>query len=699
MAKKSIAREFTQNLLTSVLILGVATGLLWILQTQLVFNEFANHIGKEAEDEAAKRAADRVTAAYQEIEYTEIHLQELIKARVQSQVEDGITRIQQVLRKNTGISAQKAKQLAADELRNDRFFDGRGYYFIDTFEGEVVLFPYRPELEGSNIIDVVDARGQKTVVQEILIVKEAGKGFVTGYWPRPQDPDSEGRLKISYVKQIEPYEWYLGTGDYYDDYKADALKGLLDRYSTAADANGVHLFILDREGNPLIPRGAGDATDQLMDGEQWESVTQAEREYANTKPLGYGYLRTFKDADGTVKTAQVYLKMMPQWGIIVGAEVLVESPAPYPSKTQMFTAALQVVAVVSLMYMIFVIVLRNQAHKLRNDFIAFMAFFKQAAKGDVLIEVSDLQMKEFVSMANLANQMVIKSREANEALKESNEQLELQVKNRTKELEDSLLILESTQEQLIQNEKLSLLGNLVAEISHEINVPVGIARSLNSDLQELLTSVSGSLSKGNHSTIEQQALIARMEEDVTMTEANLKRVIELVTSFRDVSVDQCSGKSRAFNLCSYLEEIALSLSYRLKKGNHHVEIICENGIEVVGYPGALSQVLTNLMMNSLQHGFKNRVGGNITLEAISGSDRVLLLYKDDGCGISPRDIGKIYEPFFTTDSENGGSGLGLSIVHQLVTEKLCGTINLTSKEGRGVLVQIEFPKNLKNRGD
>jgi len=159
-------------------------------------------------------------------------------------------------------------------------------------------------------------------------------------------------------------------------------------------------------------------------------------------------------------------------------------------------------------------------------------------------------------------------------------------------------------------------------------------------------------------------------------------------------MDQAGGKRRKFNLCSYINEVVLSLSSRIKKGDHHVEVICDSTVEIVGFPGFLSQIITNLIMNSLQHGFKDRTGGHITLEVIDGGQRILLLYRDDGCGIPARSLNRVYEPFFTTDRDRSGSGLGLNIVHQLVTGRLGGVINLTSTEGRGVLFEIEFPRIL-----
>lgn len=703
MSRRSIAGEFTRSLLAATLILGVATGILWIIQVQNIFSQEVHHVVERETAIAKADAKKQVEEIADYTRYRENAIVSQIEQKVKKRVQEGYDQAISIYEHNKSKGAAAIRQSIIETLRVPRFFDGRGYYFIDTLQGISVMYPTRPEVEGTKILDVTDSRGQKVIAQEIDIVREHGEGFVTGYWPRPNDPDKDVRLKISYVKRLEPYDWYIGTGEYYEDVKAEVRKEIITRYNEFSAESGARVFIIDDSGNELVPRypesGAKTALPELLrTEEETQAVIKEELEYSASNPAGYSYIRTDKSTSGQEHRSAVHIQAMPKWNWVVGVEIPVHSLSNGEEwtldevKNRSYRAGLEALAIIVAGSLMYVWVIRRQTLKLRNDFITFMSFFKRAAKENILIDVNDIQIQEFASMANLANQMVTKRQEAKEALVASNEELESQVQERTKELQESLQILESTQEQLMQSEKLAVLGNLVAGITHEINIPVGIARSLNSDLQDLIASVRTGMAEDDTRMIELQALLSRMEEDSTMMEANLKRTQELVQSFREVSVDQCSGQRRMFNLQEYINEIVLSLSSRIRKGGHRVEVICDNEISITGFPGTLSQILTNLIMNSLQHGFRNRSGGHVTIEVIDGGDRILLLYRDDGCGIPARNIGSVYEPFYTTDRERGGSGLGLNIVHQLVTEKLGGTINLTSTQGRGVLFEIEFPR-------
>lgn len=711
MAKRSIAGEYFRGLLRAALIAGLVTGLLWMLQLQLIYRAQSETARLEEASSAKLLAEARADDMVRYVEAEDRGLEERLKSQVKCRVDEGFHLAQKVMEQNRGKSEVQIRKAVADALRYQRFFNGRGYYFADTLQGEAILYPHRPELEGTSLIGSVDTHGQRIIAEEVALVTEQGEGFVSGYWPRPQDPDGEGRLKISYVKRLEPYPWYIGSGDYYDDFRSAVRQEIIDRFRDTPPEKGIHLFLLDSEGNELMPRfaseaaGSLDLTALLRTEEGRRAVIAEELAYVSDKPGGYGYIRSYGSDTGAARQTAVYIHPLPKWDLIVGAEVTLpmvgSQTAEAKAKGSPMPAMLLAAATVTAMYLLFILALRRQTLKLRNDFIAFMAFFKRAAVENVMIDGSDLQMQEFVSMAHLANQMVVKRREANEALKQANEQLEQQVQERTAALEESLQVLENTQEQLIRSEKLSALGSVVAGITHEINVPVGIARSLNSDMKELIASVREGLRAGEEriGSVELMALLTRMEEDAVMTEANLCRTLELVRSFKEVSVDQSSGQMRRFDLGAYLNEVLVSLTAHLRKGRHQTEVICEEGVMVSGYPGALSQVVTNLVVNSVSHGFREKVGGHITLEVIEGAERVLLLYRDDGCGIPAKDLNRIYDPFFTTGSGRGGTGLGLNIVHQLVTERMGGTINVTSAEGRGVQFEIEFPRNIPAQTD
>ncbi len=175
---------------------------------------------------------------------------------------------------------------------------------------------------------------------------------------------------------------------------------------------------------------------------------------------------------------------------------------------------------------------------------------------------------------------------------------------------------------------------------------------------------------------------------------NLDRTANLIKGIKNVGVDQCSRNIRKFNLNEYINETIMTLGPKLKKTNHHIHINCPQGIEVTTSPGAIAQIITNLVINSLKHGFDKSHNGRIGIDIKNKVDTILLVYTDDGKGIKPEDMKRIFDPYFTTKRNEGSSGLGMHIINNLVTEDLKGTIQLNSSCKRGVEFTIEFPSDL-----
>jgi signal transduction histidine kinase len=181
-----------------------------------------------------------------------------------------------------------------------------------------------------------------------------------------------------------------------------------------------------------------------------------------------------------------------------------------------------------------------------------------------------------------------------------------------------------------------------------------------------------------------------VDTSTALTIANLDRAAELITSFKDVAVDQTSQEQRKFNLKDYIDETLLSLQPKLKKTNHNVKNICPVDIKLNNYPGALSQILTNLIMNTLIYGFDGIESGEIIIGGSLENGMVSLTYSDNGVGMKKKTAKQIYEPFFTTKRNFGGSGLGMHIVFNLVTQRLNGTIDCDSAPGKGTKFTIQF---------
>ncbi|HYD30473.1 MAG TPA: PAS-domain containing protein [Azospirillaceae bacterium] len=252
--------------------------------------------------------------------------------------------------------------------------------------------------------------------------------------------------------------------------------------------------------------------------------------------------------------------------------------------------------------------------------------------------------------------------------------------------------LKETQASLVQAEKMASLALLVAGVAHEINTPVGIAYGCATYLDSRTRVLREAFEKGAMKKSDLSTYVAHASESSRLILTNLTRASELIQSFKRVAVDQTSAERRTFGLKDYLEEIITSLRPRLKGLQHRIALECPESLMVNSYPGALSQVMTNLVINALVHAFEEEQTGHIAITVILDDDDIEIRFQDDGRGIPPESLDKIFEPFFTTRRGAGGSGLGLHIVFNLVTQSLGGRITCESTEGQGTLFTLRIPQ-------
>ncbi|MBL8671618.1 MAG: PAS domain S-box protein, partial [Alphaproteobacteria bacterium] len=252
--------------------------------------------------------------------------------------------------------------------------------------------------------------------------------------------------------------------------------------------------------------------------------------------------------------------------------------------------------------------------------------------------------------------------------------------------------LKDAQDALMQAEKMSSIATMVAGISHEINTPIGVAVTGSSHLSEHVRTFVASYRSGPLKRTTLDALLLDLDEGLRIIGSNLRRAADLVQSFKQVSVDQVSGISRVIDLALYLREIVGTLSPQLRGSGITVAIECPDGVLLTTYPGAISQIVTNLVMNSLVHAFEPGASGQLTLAVSAGERDVEIVYADDGSGVSEDVLQRMFEPFFTTRRGRGGSGLGLSIVYNLVTQKLGGEIRAEGAPGKGLRFTIRLPR-------
>lgn len=266
--------------------------------------------------------------------------------------------------------------------------------------------------------------------------------------------------------------------------------------------------------------------------------------------------------------------------------------------------------------------------------------------------------------------------------------LEQRVGERTQELSNALARLTTAQTELVRTEKMAALGSLVAGVAHELNTPIGNSLTVASTLQDQSRAFAVEMANGlTRSRLEE--FVASTQDGADILMRGLRHAADLVSSFKQVAVDQTSVNRRQFNLNEMVNEILLTLGPSIRKTAHRVECEISPDIILDSYPGPLGQVITNLINNALLHAFEGRECGTVTITAArQGPEQVLFSVRDDGVGIPEGNLARVFDPFFTTKLGKGGSGLGLNIVFNLVHDALGGTIAVTSTPGQGACFSL-----------
>ena len=283
-------------------------------------------------------------------------------------------------------------------------------------------------------------------------------------------------------------------------------------------------------------------------------------------------------------------------------------------------------------------------------------------------------------------------------LKSNQEHLETIVKERThnlqllnNELRDSLKQVQNMQGQLIEAEKMASLGGLVAGIAHEINTPIGICLTAASFLKEQNDSLQMLYQQDEMTQDDFEAFLKTANDSSDIILKNIQRAAEIIQNFKKISVDQSVEDKRCFNVKEYFFEIIQSLHPKLKRYNHTINIISDDDIYINSYPGSLYQIFSNLILNSVIHGFEKTNNGKIIVIITCEKNQMNIQYKDNGLGMSPNILNKVFEPFVTTKRNKGGTGLGAHIIYNIVSQQLQGKITCNSVVNEGVDFNINIP--------
>ncbi|OEE31361.1 histidine kinase [Vibrio genomosp. F10 str. ZF-129] len=275
-----------------------------------------------------------------------------------------------------------------------------------------------------------------------------------------------------------------------------------------------------------------------------------------------------------------------------------------------------------------------------------------------------------------------------------NANLEHTVADRTADLKQSMEQLQATQEQLIESEKLAALGGLVAGVAHEVNTPLGISVTAASVIRDVSAELTTAFSNQTLTSTQFSQLMEQLNEGNSMLEQNLNRAAKLIKDFKQTAVDQVSEVRTLFNVKEVLDSLMSSLHSETRRVPV-VPVVSGNvAIVMNSLPGVLTQIVTNLVMNSINHAFDNLDNPMISIRFHQSDSDIVLEYTDNGSGVENALHQKIFEPFFTSKRGKGGSGLGLNLVFNLLKQKLSGDLQFESEPGQGVKFTLIIPKDL-----
>lgn len=635
-------------------------------------------------------------------------------------------------KEDPSIRYQALKSLSIANLQSlsESKIENHSYFFIFDSQSNMIV---HHALGGQTVDHIMNPLSGQPLMQELMSVADFEGASLDYLWTR-YDGDTYNHRKRAYVTYFEPYDWYIVSTFYLEDSQAKIKDTMIYIISLSLMLIGISSFVSFRVSKSLtLPLS------QLVyqirniderDGSEWIDVSGSNEIELLADSMNHmitsiktsrqelleAHLQVQSIMDSSIKMAIV---STDSEGIIqsfnVGAEKLLgydsndvigkKTPLlyhksneikkrtnAYEKKYQEKISPFQAITYVA-----------DSTGFEDREWTFIHKDGRQIPVHLIVTTILDAN-DEIVGYLGLANDITIRKetdeklkkrshdlRKVNKKLVESEEHLEAMVKKRTEELEISLATIQETQEQLIEAEKMALLGSLVAGVAHEINTPIGIGVTLSSSLSEKSRIIKEKLDKEELTKTDLIDYLGTVSEASRMIHRTMDQAGHLIQSFKLVAADQSYETIRVFDLGEYLSDVIKSFGSKFKKRN--IEVVLEaEAIELLSYPGTFYQILSNLMLNSLTHGYEIKTSGKIHISIYEDKNRIHLHYEDDGDGMSQEVKEKIFEPFFTTKRTNGGTGLGLNIINNLVHQKLSGTIKCESKIGVGTKFYIEIPK-------
>lgn len=605
----------------------------------------------------------QVQEAFNFIEFSKSRQEEAMKRLVGDRVEEAheiAVHLSQVY--GDGFDLNEKRRLVCEALRPIRYLSGKGYFFATAMDGVELLFADRPEIEGRNLLELSDPRGNFVIRDMIALVKKQGQGFYRYYWTKP---GLKGRdfPKISFVKFCQPLDCLLGSGVYLDDLEDDLRREVVAWINERRLPRDGYLFSGDYSGNILAGPARGKNVIDIKDADGNPVI----RQLIEIARQGDGYLvYRMPEITGRPPLRKIsYIKGLPEWHWYIGAGVYVDDieaeivQLQQRKQTQIWQQLLWTGGVLVALLLAAVLVSFLVWYRARNSFAVFRGFFEKASSLTVDVEVDKLDYNEFVELAKAANAMLA-------ALRRS-EKKRLEMEGRMR-----------------QSQKMEAIGTLAGGIAHDFNNVLAIIIG-NIEILQL------------HLKDADPAVREHLVNVHTAAGRAAKLVRQILTFSRQREVERNPVQPR----------LIIKETLKLLKSSLPVNIIFQEDLFSEAYvladPTQLHQMVINLCSNAAQ---AMPDGGRLTVSlqdeelsqeraeqeqtSLPPGRYLCLRVADTGTGISDEVRERVFEPFFTTKGEGEGTGMGLAVVHGIVT-KYGGRITVSSTLGEGSSFAVWLP--------
>ncbi len=564
---------------------------------------------------------------------------------------------------------EEIQKMVRDALRPIRFNNGRGYYFADSLDGTDQLYPVKPELEGTNILDLQDTRGRYVIREEIQLVRTSGEGFVEGYWYKPDQNNQTAYPKISFIKYFAPFDWYLGTGEYLDDLEKQIQNEVLQRIVDIRFGEEGYFFGSTMDGSPLFSNGKiTQGTSSILDLTDPNGVKVfQEHRQAASKPEGGFVQYAWQKLDTPQPTPKIsFVAGIEEWQWIIGAGVYLDTIDQTIGQNErilketLMKSLFQSLLILAALLFLALVWARLTSRRIQRGVDTFSSFFKEAATCSTSIDPASLHFKEFQDLAQDANTM-IRGRKQAEA-----EKVRLEV-------------------QLLQAQKLEAMGTLAGGIAHDFNNILGAILGFT---ELALLDIPPASPAGDSM------------KEVLQASLRAKKLVQQILTFsrkheqEQKPIELKAVIQEALQLLRATLPSTVDLQFDPGPETNHIKAdptqihqimmnLCSNASQAVGAEGGIIKVsLDNIILTRDDPMYDPSVepGGFLRLRV-----------SDSGQGMAPDIMKRIFDPYYTTKEPDGekGTGLGLSVVHGIVKSHR-GLVTVDSQEGQGTTFTILF---------